>query len=100
MLSPHDFLEEIGELWQRQQEGKENLPCNTGKDRSLPSLPKDLQQIYNLLDFTPKSAEQLLEKIPGHLTIVEMNTRLMRLCLQGLIIQQSPGYFSLKDRRW
>lgn len=120
LLSPYDFLEEIRELWHGQQIYGKNAGCeneqdvkentnrnterNTENNKKLNlqatcrhiSLPQDLQKIYNLLDFTPQSTEQLMGKSGGTLTITELNTRLMRLCLQNLATQQSPGHFSLK----
>ncbi len=112
LLSPGDFLEEVYELWQGQQNPEKQQACDGSRETKTREckvpLPPNLQQIYNLLDFTPQTAEQILEKIlepipeslseniPESLTITDVNTRLMRLCMQNLVFQPASGYFSLR----
>lgn len=114
LLSPADFLEEIQELWQRgayqgevkRVKAQERMPQHmsekqrkglesevAGFEKRVQGLPRDLHEIYDLLEFSPKSAEQILEQLSEDISISELNIRLMRLCLMGLAVQESPGYF-------
>ena len=45
------------------------------------------------LDFYPQSLEQIREQLPKKYRDKQMQTRLMRLCMENLAIQISPGYF-------
>lgn len=104
MLSPADFLQEIQTLeWGKKVQGG-LATANTGKIEAmkkrengtagdLSKLPKDLQEIYDLLDFTPKSTGQILEQLKEEISVSELNVALMKLCLKGVAVQEAPGYF-------
>lgn len=123
VLSPKDFLEEIKELWKNQSQLKDSgqlqkrqpkeqelLPqekeetikrqgqgsekdFNTMKKKTVTEIPEELQEVYDLLDFYPKSVEQLLEQLPKRYDVTSLNTALMRLCLDKQVLQVSPGHF-------
>lgn len=123
-LSPEEFLEEIRELWQRQiggiSKGRTNKVSEDNSEASKAkviekweeeraesngtmqhksirnNLPAELQTVYDILDFYPQSLEQLLTRLPQSYTIVSLNTALMRLCLENLARQVSPGHFCRK----
>ena len=57
-------------------------------------LPSQLRQIYRILDFTPMSVEQILRKLQGEYTVVNLNPLLMQLCMEKCAVQVSPGYYS------
>lgn len=120
LLSPGDFLEELKSLWAAKRErqgaaGKGGVPQEAlqqetaqqgeAQQKRIPGdlqeglqseLPKDLQKLLKLLDFTPKSVETLLEALPGNWKVARVNAGLMRLCLLGLARQETPGYFYKK----
>ena len=103
LLSPQEFLEEITELWHRRREpeeaiaGEEKETEQKFSEKVIPSgLSEELFRIWQLLDFTPKSAEMLGERLDGQYSIARLNAALMRLCLMGLAHQEMPGYFARK----
>lgn len=144
LLSPVEFLEEVGELWRGQslrkrmiekakegneregnekggneREGNEREAneregneregneregnekggrkskkvIETEGDKTVHSLPENLQEVYSLLDFMPKSTEQILEHLHQTTSVSELNVKLMKLCLMGVAAQETPGHF-------
>ncbi len=59
-------------------------------------LPADLAPVYDLLDFYPQSVSDLLHRADSSLQFVELNRRLMQLCVLRVASQVSPGYFVKK----
>lgn len=53
----------------------------------------ELEVVYSILDDTPKSVEEMEILLSGKLDIRQLNIFLMRLVLEGLAFQPSPGYF-------
>lgn len=56
-------------------------------------LPAELKEIYLALDDTPDSLERIAARVHGRFSSVQVNTLLMRLCVEGLAVQVSPGHF-------
>lgn len=56
-------------------------------------LPGELEEIYLVLDDTPESLERIAERVHAGFSPVQVNTLLMRLCVEGLAVQVSPGHF-------
>lgn len=96
LLSPADFLEEISEQWRggKCEEWKE--PEQQAKEPERQTIQEELREVYELLDFTPKSAEQIFTFLQRSMSIRDLNIKLMKLCLTGLAVQESPGYFCLR----
>ena len=105
---------EIGEMWQRKTgagaEGNERKArgesrnLKTGKaldtenvekrlEKTCAGLPAELREVYGTLDFVPKSAEQVRYALALDINISEINIKLMKLCMLGVVKQESPGYF-------
>ncbi len=105
LLSPQEFLEDITALWEKKRGiwRKEN-PMGEEKQRedkqreAIPYIPPDLLQIYEALDFYPQALEQIVGKLPDNDNSVQVNTMLLRLCMQGWAEQLSPGYFCRKSQ--
>lgn len=115
LLSPEEFLEEITEVWGKQQQARavgkpemnkwmkdgmeENADVTRNKIAAIQcsdvknNVSPELLHIYEILDFSPQSLEQLLTRLPQSYTIASLNTALMRLCLDNHAKQVSPGYF-------
>lgn len=55
-----------------------------------------LEKIYRLLDYSPKSAEQLQSQLSGKYGGRQIVTGLLRLCLEDMAVQVSPGRFCVK----
>lgn len=56
-------------------------------------LPAELEEIYLALDDTPDSLERIAARVRDRFSFVQVNTLLMRLCVEGLAVQVSPGHF-------
>lgn len=96
LLSPTEFLEEIqGGMPQHmgKKQTTEVASEVTGLKKNVQDLPKELHKIYDLLELSPKSTEQILGELTEDMGISELNVRLMKLCVMGLAVQESPGYF-------
>lgn len=111
-LGPESFLEEVWQLWEARQERllpkigrgdaregknprKGDRPGRT--DSAQPGreiqVPPDLAEIYGALDFYPKSAEEIRQSLPPGCADMPVAPLLMRLCLENLAVQVSPGHF-------
>lgn len=109
-LSPTEFLDEILKAdAERKAFAESAMPVGTEKQNGESSdrdcgqnsgliriLPPELRKVYKALDFYPQSTEQILSKLSGHYTMVELNLLLMRLCMENHAIQISPGHFCVK----
>lgn len=82
--------------------GKEDLSekkaaaALTGEQRSLLEENAELSAVYGALDLTPDSVEQIRERLPKRYREGQINVHLIRLCMEGLAMQVSPGHFCVK----
>lgn len=106
VLDEEEFLEELREIFARRhslvtfpapEQGK------AGGERLLSERAAklfedtpELEKIYRLLDFSPKSAEQLKRQLPEKFGEKKIVTCLLRLCLEQLAVQVSPGRFCVR----
>jgi len=118
VMSPGDFYEEIYHNWQEKRTYEKNVATEEGENVLSTKLKisvhkrvkvhegishagrdfapnSDLGKVYGALDFYPRSIEQIRERLPENFSYVQVNTLLMRLCVEGAATQISPGYFSL-----
>ena len=119
LVSPADFLEEVKKIWREQRgieqketageeieyredaDDTEDLEVQRNIEEAYPvSLPVALKPLYRQLDLTPKSVEkileELLEKGQKDWTISGITAGLMRMCMMGEALQESPGHFARK----
>lgn len=113
LLSPESFLEEIWQLWEvkrgHSQELVESKKDSSGKKSrrskkarqseevlklSPPFLTPELTEIWEALDFYPKSMEEIGRSLGGKYPDIQITMDLMRLCMENLAVQVSPGHFS------
>ncbi len=109
LLSPVDFLREMGELFpeKKMRQAAAALPAkevaakaasadasSKGADVSLKGADAPLEaQICAVLDCTPLSTEQIMERLREPISYAALQTALVRLCLRGTIKQASPGFY-------
>lgn len=119
LLDEGEFLEEVRQICERRcpragvgQEKKEtgigrekgagdekgrNTGGETGTDGEaadrLSGEAPVLAAVYKALDFTPGSVEQIRARLPGIFREEQLSVHLIRLCLEGLAVQVSPGQF-------
>ncbi len=89
-ISPEDFLEEVCGI-----KGPEN--GGNVVDISVPArlgqLSPQLREIYDVLDLQPKSLEEIQEELGAGHTAAHLTAQLMRLCMEELAVQLTPGHF-------
>ncbi len=108
-LSPQDFVEELRELIERQKgdkkpdvgvrkkQGGEWRSAEKIQERN-PLLTEEMQCVYKLLDFQPRSMDEIRLLLPASLPASEVSIILMRLCIAGYAVQVSSGQFCVGDR--
>lgn len=97
-----EFLEELRGISERRQAlfggcekgTAENCCLPVGRERIILG-DGELQAVYDALDFLPKSVEQIREELPD-CGEKEISMQLVRLCMEKLAVQVSPGRFSLQ----
>ncbi|WP_276947792.1 DNA-processing protein DprA [Acetatifactor muris] len=127
LLSPGSFLEEIWQNWEKKQQcaekqtagerqknggesaarrgekGKSGGRKHSRKKEFSPDIAErldpELAAVFRALDFTPQSPEEIREKLPEKYRKIQVISCLMRLCVEALAVQISPGRFSLSGRR-
>lgn len=60
------------------------------------ALSPELAAIYGILDFYPRSVEEISMSLPADRRDKHTVARLMRLCMENLAVQASPGHFCRK----
>ena len=89
ILSPYDFLEEIV------QSGNV-IPKKETAVKEQGKLSPEQRQVYETLDFYPRSLDEIMKDLPKDFTAIQVNTILLELCMIQLATQLTPGHFSLK----
>ena len=107
LLNPEDLMKELAELRQRKRRpiadkpsGSQNVQGpehNFAADMLLPLLPPELGAVYNALELTPRTVQEICEHLPDKYRHMNLHTCLMRLCMEGLAEQVSPGCFCKKS---
>lgn len=62
-------------------------------DKRADVLPQELAEIYEALDFYPKSVGEMKSCLSTAHEDKQIITGLMRLCVDNLAVQISPGQF-------
>ncbi len=98
LLEPEGFVEEVWELYQRKGgAGCAGMPQDVSVPDSAAAdvlqLSPELAAVYKALDFSPRSAEEIRGKLPEQYRGQQIVSRLMRLCVEKLAVQVSPGRF-------
>lgn len=109
VLSPEDFAERIWEQFGRTGLGAERTArkggfadaAETVRTKSVTEekplgegkLSREDERIYQALDVTPLSVEEVAGRIGGEEHLLEIHMRLVDLCSCGYVKQVSQGYF-------
>ncbi len=102
VVSYEDFFEEICSLKRQTNPDRENLNEKLRKElrkleqvpkEKLPDIPEELFEIYEKLDWMPKTLETIQGEMGTGITMTEVQVMLMRLCMYGVASQVSPGAF-------
>lgn len=114
LLSPEEFLRELlegeigktaaEELRRRRRKRRERREEQDGADQRSADqrrkisegLSPELAAVLGTLDFTPKTLEQIREMLPEGAGQGQLSAQMMKLCVDGLAQQVSPGSFALR----
>ena len=84
----------------RERQRAAGKKCHVSDENFLRDAEKllsgELGDVYNALDFTPSTVEQVWAKLGGVYTEIQVASLLMQLSMQKEILQVSPGYFCHK----
>ncbi len=112
LLAPEEFVEEIWTIYDRKYNRKNNGKCSerekTEDNKNRVSrrwdtesvrrnLPPELEAIWEALDFTPRSTEEIRGKLPAQYQKASIVAGLMKLCMEKRAVQVSPGRFALRS---
>ena len=106
LLNLEDLMKELAELRQRKRQPMTDKPSgsqnaqrsehNTADDMLLKLLQPELGAVYNALELTPRTIQEICGHLPDQYRHMNLHTCLMRLCMESLAEQVSPGCFCKK----
>lgn len=104
LLSFPEFFEELQGLFYQETEveaGKheEDVSLVKKEPSVLQMLPELSRKVYKVLDFYPQSIAQILDKLSGKKDYIRVSTACQQLCMEGLAVSISPGFFSRKEEK-
>ena len=100
LLSPEDFVRELRESFPARLAAGGRCETAGGKaagDGQMP-LSGEMRKLWQLLDLTPQSAQQLRSRLAGEPSPARLNSMLMKLCMDGFAVQAAPGYYCAGER--
>lgn len=106
IVSPAVFYEELLGLQkpsaERRKEGAEvreeaDKRLEQSQTGRIHALAPELAAVYEALDLYPSSIEEITDRLPSSYRLHPVNTLLMRLCMENLAVQVSPGHFCRKE---
>ena len=106
LLDPEDLITELAELRQQKQQmmtpklshspNGRKPAYESAADMFLQLLPPELSAVYHTLELTPRTIQEICDHLPDQYRHINLNTCLMRLCMESLAEQVSPGCFCKK----
>jgi len=106
LLDTDEFMEELKKIAERRYttcedwargEKTQGLSMEvSGEDEKMLTGEPELLAIYNALDFSPAGPEQIRERLPKKYRDAQIPLQLIRLCMENLALQVSPGQFCRK----
>lgn len=79
----------------RKKDGKENIRAEGGREEngSRTAIREELRPIWNCLDDTPRSLEEIQGTLDGKYSVTQLGVFLMELTMEGKARQISAGFF-------
>lgn len=103
LLNPQELVRDLYGLKERKctdcRRTKNKHEEETAGDRNIAAgLSPELAAVYGTLELGPMTVEEIRAKLPRSMQegSINLNTCLIRLCLENLAVQVSPGCFSVK----
>ena len=86
LLNPEELIQELYGL-------RERVPASIEKGKVQPQLSPELKTVFGALELDPSTTEEIRARLPEKWKEINLSTCLMRLCMENLAVQVSPGYF-------
>ena len=102
LLNPEELVQELYGLQEKRygrKEQEKNRPSGRSaakKNNIGPQLTPELKAVCGALELTPRTVEEIRERLPRNIqeSGFNINAGLIRLCLENLAVQVSPGCFA------
>ena len=102
-LNPESLFEEILQMGENKKKNiiKHKNVHKTSpeqkKEKAVPEhLSEELAQVYGVLDFSPKTLDEIGQALGGRYKEKQNISFVMQLCMEELALQISPGHFCLR----
>lgn len=89
LLNPEELIQELYGL-------KERVAASIDKGKARPQLSPELKAVFDALELDPSTTEEIRNRLPEKWKEINLSTCLIRLCMENLAVQVSPGCFSGK----
>ena len=86
LLNPEELIRELYGL-------KESVSVSNDKGKVRPQLSPELKAVLDALELDPSTTEEIRTRLPGEWKEINLSTCLIRLCMENLAVQVSPGCF-------
>lgn len=103
LLNPQELVRDLYGLQERKCTDRRRTKSKraeetVGSRSAAASLPPELAAVYGALELDPMTVEEIRAKLPRSMQegSINLNACLIRLCLENLAVQVSPGCFSGK----
>lgn len=103
LLNPQELVKDLYGLQDRKcadrgRTGSRQTEDAAGSGSVASGLSPELAAIYGTLELTPRTVEEIRTRLPRSMQEgdINLNACLIRLCLENLAVQVSPGCFSGK----
>lgn len=93
LLDPEEFLEEIRKIYNRDRAVEKDSVSGGNISNASNKLSDELAAVYEVLDFTPKSTEEIQAGMSRRYEQKDIISHLMELAMEGIAVQVSPGRF-------
>lgn len=94
-LSPENFLEELfGMKGPAKNDVTDAVAADAGLQARTAGLPEELRRLVGALELQPQSIETIQAKLGEGYAIPRLTAMLIRLCMEDLAVQLTPGYFA------
>lgn len=86
LLNPEELIQELYGL-------RERVSSSIEKGKAHPQLSPELKAVFDALELDPSTTEEIRTRLPEEWKEINLSTCLIRLCMENLAVQVSPGYF-------
>lgn len=88
-LNPEELIQELYGL-------RAGVAAGIDRSKAQPQLSPELKAVFDALELDPSTTEEIRARIPAEWKELNLSACLIRLCMENLAVQVSPGYFSGK----